>query len=73
MRVALLLTVLAAQAAAPPFEVATIRLSPPEAQGALINFPQPARLSVTNFTLRLLIGQAYSPSWGRVSDQCGRR
>jgi uncharacterized protein (TIGR03435 family) len=64
MRVALLLTVLAAQAAAPAFEVATIRLSPPEAQGALINFPQPGRLSVTNFTLRMLIGQAYQSELG---------
>ena len=64
MRVALLLTVLAAQAAAPAFEVATIRLSPPEAQGALINFPQPGRLSVTNFTLRMLIGQAYQSEMG---------
>jgi len=64
MRVALLLTVLAAQAAAPAFEVATIRLSPAEAQGALINFPQPGRLSVTNFTLRMLIGQAYQSEMG---------
>jgi len=53
-----------AQAAAPAFEVATIRLSPPEAQGALINFPQPGRLSVTNFTLRMLIGQAYQSELG---------
>ena len=64
MRVALLLTVLAAQAAAPVFDVATIRLSPPEAQGALLNFPQPGRLSVTNFTLRMLIGQAYQSDLG---------
>ena len=64
MRVALLLTVLAAQAAAPAFEVATIRLAPPEAQGALFNFPQPGRMSINNFTLRMLIGQAYQSELG---------
>ena len=50
---------------APAFEVATIRLSPPEAQGALLTLPQPGRLSVTNFTLRMLINQAYGPEMGQ--------
>lgn len=64
MRFAMILTILVAQAAAPAFEVATIRLSPPEAQGALMNFPQPGRLALTNFTLRMLIGQAYQSDLG---------
>jgi len=33
MRFALILSILAAQAAAPVFDVATIRLAPPDAQG----------------------------------------
>ena len=64
MRFALILGMLAAQAAAPAFEVATIRLAPPEAQGALFTFPQPGRLSITNFTLRMMIGQAYQSELG---------
>jgi uncharacterized protein (TIGR03435 family) len=63
------LIVLAATAAyaqtAPAFEVATIKLSPPEAQGALITLPQPGRLSITNFTLKMLVGQAYGPELGQ--------
>ena len=46
---------------APRFEAATIKLSDPAAQGAFLNFPTPTRLSVTNFTLRMLIGAAYNP------------
>ena len=49
----------------PAFEVATIRLSdaPPNA-GALMNFPSPGRLSITNFSLRMLIGAAFGPELG---------
>src|SRR5678815_97250 len=49
---------------APTFEVATIRLSRPEAQGALITLPQPGRMNITNFTLKMLIGQAYGSELG---------
>jgi uncharacterized protein (TIGR03435 family) len=51
---------------APSFEVATIRLSdaPPKA-GALMNFPSPGRLSITNFSLRMLIGAAFGPELGQ--------
>ena len=49
---------------APRFEAATIKLSDPAAPGALLNFPTPTRLSVTNFTLRMLIGAAYNPELG---------
>lgn len=48
----------------PSFEAATIKLSDPDARGALLNFPTPTRLSVTNFTLRMLIGSAYNPELG---------
>ena len=48
----------------PAFEVATIRLSPPEAQGALISLPRPGRIAISNFTLKMLIGQAYGPVLG---------
>ena len=50
----------------PSFEVATIRPSdaPPNA-GALMNFPAPGRLSITNFTLRMLIGQGFGPELGQ--------
>jgi len=65
MRLALILGMLAAQAAAPAFEVATIKLAPPEAQGALYNFPQPGRVSINNFTLRMLIGLAYQAELGQ--------
>ena len=56
-----------AHAQSPPsFEVATIRLSdaPPNG-GALLNFPSPGRLSVNNFSLRMLLGVAYGPELGQ--------
>jgi uncharacterized protein (TIGR03435 family) len=56
---------------APSFEVATIRLSDPAAQGALINSPSPGRLSATNFTLRMLINQAYGPELGQGFQVAG--
>lgn len=48
------------------FEVATIKPSDagPNA-GALLNFPGPGRLSVTNFSLRMLIGSAFGPELGQ--------
>jgi uncharacterized protein (TIGR03435 family) len=54
-----------ALAQAPSFDVATIKLSdaPPNA-GALLNFPSPQRMSITNFSLRMLIGSAYGPELG---------
>jgi uncharacterized protein (TIGR03435 family) len=54
-----------ALAQAPGFDVATIKLSdaPPNA-GALLNFPSPQRMSITNFSLRMLIGSAYGPELG---------
>jgi uncharacterized protein (TIGR03435 family) len=58
--------------AAPSFEVATIRPSeaPPNA-GALLNFPGPNRLSVTNFSLRMLIGSAFGPELGQGYQVAG--
>lgn len=49
----------------PAFDVATIKRSDPAAQGALMNFPAPGRLSITNFTLRMLIGQAFGQELGQ--------
>ena len=57
------LTLVRAQAP-PSFDVATIKLADPAAQGPLLNFPPPNRLSVTNFTLKMLIGQAYNAELG---------
>jgi len=52
--------------AGPSFEVATIRPSDAGPQaGALLNFPAPNRLSVTNFSLRMLIGSAFGPELGQ--------
>jgi uncharacterized protein (TIGR03435 family) len=56
---------------APSFEVATIRLSDPAAKGALLNFPSPGRLSVNNFTLRMLLNQAYGPELGQGFQVAG--
>jgi uncharacterized protein (TIGR03435 family) len=50
---------------APAFDVATIKMSPPEEQGALIALPSPGRMNVTNSTLKMLIGQAYGPELGQ--------
>jgi uncharacterized protein (TIGR03435 family) len=57
--------------ARPAFEVATIRLSPPEAQGALMNFPAPGRIAINNFTLRMMISQAYGPELGQGNQIVG--
>jgi uncharacterized protein (TIGR03435 family) len=56
---------------APSFEAATIRLAPPDARGALMNFPTPTRLSVSNFTLRMLINTAYGPELGPGAQVTG--
>jgi uncharacterized protein (TIGR03435 family) len=58
--------------AGPSFEVATIR--PVEAgpnAGALLNFPAPGRMSVTNFSLRMLIGSAFGPELGQGYQVAG--
>src|SRR5688500_9067058 len=52
-------------AQAPSFEVASIKRSDPAAQGALMNFPSPGRLQITNFNLRMLIGQAFGAELGQ--------
>jgi uncharacterized protein (TIGR03435 family) len=55
----------------PSFEAATIRPAPPDARGALMNFPTPTRLSVNNFTLRMLINTAYGPELGPGAQVTG--
>jgi uncharacterized protein (TIGR03435 family) len=52
-------------AQAPSFEVASIKRSDPAAKGALMNFPSPGRLQITNFNLQMLIGQAFGPELGQ--------
>jgi uncharacterized protein (TIGR03435 family) len=47
------------------FDVASIKRSDPSAQGALMNFPSPGRLQITNFSLRMLIGQAFGSELGQ--------
>jgi uncharacterized protein (TIGR03435 family) len=61
-----------AHAQSPSFDVATIKLSdaPPNA-GALLNFPSPQRMSITNFSLRMLIGSAFGPELGQGYQVAG--
>jgi uncharacterized protein (TIGR03435 family) len=56
---------LVVRAQSPSFDVATVRRSDPAAQGALMNFPAPGRLQITNFSLRMLIGQAFGAELGQ--------
>jgi uncharacterized protein (TIGR03435 family) len=61
-----------AHAQAPSFEVATIKLSDaPPNSGALLTYPSPGRMSITNFSLRMLIGSAFGPELGQGYQVAG--